>query len=37
MTYVAIQAGGGWDTHGDNFTQLKKNLLPKYDRRSPRW
>jgi hypothetical protein len=31
VTYVAIQAGGGWDTHGDNFTQLKKNLLPKYD------
>jgi hypothetical protein len=32
VTYVAIQAGGGWDTHGDNFAQLKNNLLPKYDR-----
>jgi uncharacterized protein (DUF1501 family) len=29
---VAIQAGGGWDTHGDNFRQLKDSLLPKYDR-----
>jgi hypothetical protein len=32
VTFVAIQAGGGWDTHGDNFRQLKDNLLPKYDR-----
>ncbi len=32
VTYVTIQAGGGWDTHGDNFAQLKNNLLPKYDR-----
>jgi hypothetical protein len=32
VTFVAIQAGGGWDTHGDNFKQLKDNLLPKYDR-----
>lgn len=31
VTFVAIQAGGGWDTHGDNFKQLKDNLLPKYD------
>lgn len=31
VTYVTIQAGGGWDTHGDNFGQLKKNLLPKFD------
>ncbi|MDB5339341.1 MAG: hypothetical protein JWN70_4960 [Planctomycetaceae bacterium] len=31
VSYVTIQAGGGWDTHGDNFSQLKKNLLPKYD------
>lgn len=31
VAYVTIQAGGGWDTHGDNFGQLKKNLLPKYD------
>ncbi len=32
VTFVAVQAGGGWDTHGDNFKQLKDNLLPKYDR-----
>ena len=32
VTYITIQAGGGWDTHGDNFSQLKNNLLPKYDR-----
>ncbi len=32
VSYVTIQAGGGWDTHGDNFKQLKDNLLPKYDR-----
>ena len=32
VSFVAIQAGGGWDTHGDNFKQLKDNLLPKYDR-----
>ena len=32
VTYVTIQAGGGWDTHGDNFAQLKNNLLPKFDR-----
>jgi hypothetical protein len=32
VTYITIQAGGGWDTHGDNFAQLKNNLLPKYDR-----
>jgi hypothetical protein len=31
VTYVTVQAGGGWDTHGDNFKQLKNNLLPKYD------
>jgi uncharacterized protein (DUF1501 family) len=31
VTFVAIQTGGGWDTHGDNFKQLKDNLLPKYD------
>ena len=31
VTFVTIQAGGGWDTHGDNFKQLKDNLLPKYD------
>ena len=32
VTFVTIQAGGGWDTHGDNFKQLKVNLLPKFDR-----
>jgi hypothetical protein len=32
VTFVTIQAGGGWDTHGDNFKQLKDGLLPKYDR-----
>ncbi|MCB9950916.1 MAG: DUF1501 domain-containing protein [Planctomycetaceae bacterium] len=31
VSYVTIQAGGGWDTHGDNFKALKDNLLPKYD------
>lgn len=31
VTFAAVQAGGGWDTHGDNFKQLKDNLLPKYD------
>ena len=32
VTFVTIQAGGGWDTHSDNFAQLKNGLLPKYDR-----
>jgi hypothetical protein len=32
VTFVTIQAGGGWDTHGDNFKQLKANLLPNFDR-----
>ena len=31
VSYVTIQAGGGWDTHGDNFKQLKDKLLPNYD------
>lgn len=31
VSYVTIQAGGGWDTHGDNFKQLRENLLPRYD------
>jgi hypothetical protein len=31
VTFVTIQAGGGWDTHGDNFKQLKTQLLPKFD------
>jgi hypothetical protein len=32
VTFVSIQAGGGWDTHGNNFTELKKRLLPTFDR-----
>lgn len=32
VTFVTVQTGGGWDTHGDNFNQLKNSLLPKYDR-----
>lgn len=32
VSYVTIQAGGGWDTHANNFAELKNNLLPKYDR-----
>lgn len=31
VTFVSIQAGGGWDTHGDNFNQLKNKLLPTFD------
>jgi hypothetical protein len=32
VSYVTVQAGGGWDTHADNFKQLKNDLLPKYDK-----
>lgn len=32
VTYVTVQAGGGWDTHGNNFNALKKDLLPNFDR-----
>lgn len=32
VTFVTIQAGGGWDTHANNFSELKNKLLPKYDR-----
>lgn len=32
VTFVSVQAGGGWDTHGNNFSELKNNLLPKFDR-----
>jgi hypothetical protein len=32
VTFVTIQAGGGWDTHGNNFKELKDKLLPNYDR-----
>jgi hypothetical protein len=31
VTFVTIQAGGGWDTHGNNFKQLKDKLLPTFD------
>lgn len=31
VTFVTVQTGGGWDTHGDNFNALKNQLLPKYD------
>ncbi|MFO0927314.1 MAG: DUF1501 domain-containing protein [Gemmataceae bacterium] len=31
VTYVTVNMGG-WDTHGNNFESLRKNLLPKYDR-----
>jgi len=31
VTFVSIQAGGGWDTHSNNFTELKKKLLPQFD------
>ena len=31
VTFVTVQAGGGWDTHGNNFTELKRKLLPQFD------
>jgi hypothetical protein len=31
VTFVSVQAGGGWDTHGNNFSELKRRLLPQYD------
>jgi hypothetical protein len=31
VTYVTVQAGGGWDSHKDNFKELKNKLLPKFD------
>ena len=31
VSYVGIQAGGGWDTHANNFSELKTKLLPKFD------
>ena len=31
VTFVTVQAGGGWDTHGNNFKELKDKLLPKFD------
>ena len=32
VTYVTVQAGGGWDTHSNNFAELKNRLLPQFDR-----
>ncbi len=31
VSFVTVQAGGGWDTHSDNFKQLKNRLLPQFD------
>jgi len=31
VTFVTVQAGGGWDTHKDNFRELNRRLLPQYD------
>jgi hypothetical protein len=31
VTYVTVNMGG-WDTHGNNFAELKRRLLPRYDR-----
>jgi hypothetical protein len=31
VTFVTVQAGGGWDTHSNNFTELKRRLLPQFD------
>jgi uncharacterized protein (DUF1501 family) len=31
VTFVTVQAGGGWDTHNNNFTELKRRLLPQFD------
>ena len=32
VTYVTCLSGGGWDTHRDNFAELKNVTLPRYDR-----
>jgi len=32
VSFITVQAGGGWDTHSNNFTELKKKLLPQFDR-----
>ena len=38
VTYITIQAGGGWDTHGDNFKQLKKQSVAEIRSSSePHW
>ncbi len=31
VTFVTVLSGGEWDTHTDNFRQLKNNSLPKMD------
>ena len=31
VTYVTVNVGG-WDTHNNNFQELKNRLLPRYDR-----
>ena len=31
VTFVSVQAGGGWDTHKDNFKEQKVKLLPQFD------
>jgi len=31
VAFVSIQAGGGWDTHKDNFKEQKVKLLPQFD------
>jgi hypothetical protein len=31
VTYVTCLSGGGWDTHENNFSRLKKEALPRYD------
>ena len=32
VTYVTCLSGGGWDTHANNFTELRNVTLPRYDR-----
>lgn len=32
VTYVTCLSGGGWDTHKNNFSRLKSEALPRYDR-----
>jgi hypothetical protein len=32
VTYITVQAGGGWDTHANNFAEQKNRLLPQFDR-----
>ena len=35
VTFVTVLSGGEWDTHTDNFRQLKNNSLPKMDSAIP--